>query len=178
MGVREMFLISPQDLSRLQAKEVINEPQKSPIDTSDGEVVAEEISPQTNNQTVTQSDGSLELLELALEGVNPRYKKPAFQLLKHLSFVNQTSDRFKFDSSDFGIIVDGRKVPKSNLVEIINTAFKRGGPVGTDILLEREKHRLQIPGFFTFLRLLGSIGIPSSMFPNPLVSDYVRKSRH
>lgn len=176
MGVREMLLISPTDLERLKSKEPtikteardFEEEAAATIEDKDDEIV---------EKVVEEDSTGLHLLGMALEGVNPRYKSNAFQLLKHLSFINQTSKRFLFDTSDFGVILDGKKIPKSNLVEIINTAFKRSGPIASDEQYEREKQKLNIPGFYAFLRVLGSIGIPSSMFNNQIVASFVRRSR-
>lgn len=169
MGTREMYLISPQELERLKSQK------KSPVVEDDRDDMEIQTPPAI---IIPETNPDVELLALALEGVNIRYKTSALQLLKHLSFINQSSERFKFDTSDFGIILDGKKIAKSNLVEIINTAFKRAAPVSSEEQNERQKKNLNIPGFYAFLRLLGSIGIPSSMFPNPLIADYIRRSRH
>lgn len=123
------------------------------------------------------NDPGMEILQIALSGVNPKFRTNSLQLLRHLSFVNRTSKRFEFDPADFGIWLDNRKIPKSNLVELLNTIFRRPSPrVGEDFV-EREKGKLKIPGMFEFIKLLGSVGIPSSMFTNPIVQEYIRRGR-
>lgn len=200
MGVREMFLVSKADMERVKSRNPSTPVPEDPNHVARGGDIEDEVvndgEPEGNDVQVigevtgNESSTGVKLLELALEGVNPKYKTSAFQLLKHLSFINKSSPRFLFDTADFGIIIDGKKIAKSNLVEIINIAFKRSAPITNATQHEREKAKLNIPGFFAFLRLLSSIGyllicitdkstsgIPSSMFGNVIVADFIRRSR-
>ena len=186
MSVNTMYMISPHDFDKLKKLS-----HSSDISSRENHAIKDDVQPtpklqndvindeeQTHMNAVEQEENTgLEILSLALEGVNQKYKNLALQLLRHLSFINQSGNRFQFNPLDFGIHIDGQKIPKTNLVELINTLFKRTGPLTTEEQYLREKKKLSIPGMFPFLKLLSSSGVPASQFGNSLVSEYIRKYR-
>ena len=125
----------------------------------------------------TVTNPGLELLGLAMENVNDRCKPAAWRILRHLSFINRSSPRFLFNPNDNSVILDGVPQARSNLAELLNLALRRSPPIVTGEQHVREKKRLQVPGFYQFLKLLSLVGIPGNMFPSQFVADYIRKCR-
>ena len=173
MGVKEMYLISPTELERMRHSNMDIPNSKAPDESI--EMVDDTTVNANSNQAAASCD--LEMLALAMGEIPEKHMTNVVMLLKHLSRINQKTNCFKFDAADFGVILDGVKIPSSNFVELMNAAFRRPPPILTTKQFEREKKRLDTPGFYLFLSLLGSIGIPSCMFDNPIVSNYVRCAR-
>jgi hypothetical protein len=127
-------------------------------------------------------DGISELppqLKLVIDGVAPRNRPNAMFILKHLVHANEARPNlFKFDVSDHGIMINSKKLRKTNFCEILNLILRRNPPNMTPIQQRKLEGKYEsTPGLHAFLRLLSKIGIPSSLFNNVIIADIIQRNR-
>ena len=134
-------------------------------------------SSEANNAASTRNNPAEDELppqvRLVVDAVKERNRAKALHILRHLSHTNELSPKTLQINRDFGLIIKGKKIKKSNLAEILDYILKVGendNDHGMDSVS-------RIVGAERFLKLLAHSGISSTLFKNPSIVHFIQNNR-
>ena len=105
---------------------------------------------QFDTPKITEPTNSADLISGRLKGSVPK------NFVRHaesvLQFINNSNGKMAVDSADNTLLIDGQKIPGSNVIDLI-----------TYLVGRKTRNNPQLPGLSNFLTGLKQLGIPKSL---------------